>query len=107
MGLFSRWRRDRAAKAYAKNLGSWLVKNFGGGDSYTPQQIKRGIREFDLDPRYVVFAYARFLDEEYFDALYDSLPFKLAYHEARDLMDHYTPVSRRFDSQPDHNYRRI
>ena len=105
MGLFATWRRNRAAKAYARKLGPWLGRHFGSGGTYSPQQIRRGVDEIKLDSRYIVLAYGRFLDEENFEALLDSLPVKMAFYESRDLMDRFTPLSVKFDSKPDGNYR--
>jgi hypothetical protein len=105
MGVFATWRRNRVAKVYARKLGPWLCQHFGSGGSYTPQQIKRGVDELNLNSRYIVLAYGRFLDEGKFEALLDSVPVKMAYIDARDLMDRFAPLSVKFDSKPDANYR--
>jgi len=71
------------AKRYARELGPWLVKSYGRSSDYTEGQVRRGVRELRLDPRYIAFGYAAFMKEEAFEALRDRMPVKFPYQEAR------------------------
>jgi hypothetical protein len=55
-----------AAKRYAARLGPQLVKGWGGGEFYTPQQIRSAACRARLPIRYLRIGYAAFLRLEEF-----------------------------------------
>ena len=52
----------------------------------------RAVVESGLDPKYIVFAFARFLDEDEFETLRSQMKVGLPYREARALFIQYEPV---------------
>jgi len=73
LGWFSRFRRRRSARAYVYELGPWLRRAYGASRTYTAGQIERGARELRLDPRFIVFGYAVFLDTPGFQSISGTL----------------------------------
>jgi hypothetical protein len=76
------WRR-RAARAYVFKLGPWLRRAYGASPTYTTDQVERGVRELNLNPRHIVFGHAVFLDPADFAAIRGTLPNPVTIEEAR------------------------
>jgi len=83
MGWLGSLRRRRAAKAYVFKLGPWLRRAYGASRTYTADQIARGARELDLNPRFIVFGHAVFLDPTEFASIHGILPNPVTIEEAR------------------------
>jgi hypothetical protein len=83
MAWFAEFRRRRAAKAYVYKLGPWLRRAYGASRTYTAGQIERGAHELKLDPRFIVFGYAVFLDAAAFQSAVGPLPEPPTLEEAR------------------------
>jgi hypothetical protein len=83
MGLLSKFFRRRAARAYVHKLGPWLRHNFGVSQTYTAGQIERGARDLKLDPAFIVFGYAVFLEQSTFESIIGTLPQPITIAEAR------------------------
>lgn len=60
MGLISNFRKKRAIKSYLKKLPTLLAKDYGGSQSYTPQQVKKTIERNKLPVIYSSYAIAIF-----------------------------------------------
>jgi hypothetical protein len=91
MGLLGTWRRNRAAKRYARLLPDWLQRNYGASERYTLPQIAHGIAAQRLDPRFVVLALAAYQSEAEFEELRPQMPIAMEYAEARDLFERFVP----------------
>jgi hypothetical protein len=76
-------RRRRAAKAYVFKLGPWLRRAFGASRTYTADQVERGARELNLNPRLIVFGHAVFLDPAAFKSIHGVLQSPMMIEEAR------------------------
>jgi hypothetical protein len=83
MGWLGNLRRRRAAKTYVFKLGPWLRRAYGASRTYTAAQIERGARELDLNPRFIVFGHAVFLDPADFASIHGVLPNPVTIEEAR------------------------
>jgi hypothetical protein len=83
MGWLGNLRRRRAAKAYVFKLGPWLRRAYGASRTYKAGQIERGVRELNLNPEFIVFGHAVFLDPADFAAIYGALPNPTTIEEAR------------------------
>ncbi len=83
MGWLGNLRRRRAAKAYVFKLGPWLRRAYGASRTYTAAQIERGARELNLNPRFIVFGHAVFLDPADFASIHGELPNPVTIEEAR------------------------
>jgi hypothetical protein len=89
MSLFGLF--DNPAKRYARELGPWLGKSYGSSARYTEGQIRRGVGELRLKRRFIVLGYAAFMDEADFEALYDKMPVRLSYQDARARFARFAP----------------
>jgi hypothetical protein len=100
------WRR--AAKAYARRLGTELATAYGGPPPYTPQQVAAAVQRLKLNPKFVSIGYAAFVSEPDYQALESSLPLSLPRAVARSLFEHYRPLSKvtgdSFEPPPLHYY---
>jgi hypothetical protein len=56
---------------------------YGASRTYTADQIERGARELNLDPRFIVFGHAVFLDPAAFESIHGVLPSPMTIEEAR------------------------
>jgi uncharacterized protein DUF6559 len=83
MGWLGNLRRRRAAKAYVFKLGPWLRRAYGASRTYTAGQIERGAHELHLNPRFIVFGHAVFLDPTEFASIHGILPNAVTIEEAR------------------------
>src|SRR5262249_43816853 len=83
MGWLGSLRRRRAAKAYVFKLGPWLRRAYGTSRTYTAAQIERGAHDLNLNPRFIVFGHAVFLDRAEFAAIHGILPNPVTIEEAR------------------------
>ena len=91
MSWFERWQWHRAAKAYARRLGSRLAISYGGELPYTPEQIETAVRGVSLDPRYIAIGYAQFAEAATYDGLTATLAKPIERHIARLLFERYRP----------------
>lgn len=92
MGFLDRYRRNRAAKRYARELPRQLVRSFGGGSKhYTAAQIRKAVEKLRLDDRFIAFGYAAFLPEEAFGNTVAEMPIAISYDEARALLAGFKP----------------
>ncbi len=62
MDALNRWLMLRSTKRMAARLPHHLLKSYGGGTYYTPQQVTTSYRALKLNPKYIGIAYAEFLD---------------------------------------------
>lgn len=71
MGLFDRYRKRRAIKAFSKRLGPALGERFGRTPYYTADQIGEivGSRKFRRHGNYLAYAYCLFMSQKDFEAL--------------------------------------
>ena len=83
MGWLGNLRRRRAAKAYVFKLGPWLRRAYGASRTYTTGQIERGAHDLNLNPRFIVFGHAVFLDPTEFASIHGILPNAVTIEEAR------------------------
>lgn len=85
------WKFNRAAKAYALRLPPRLAQDYGGEGPYTVGQIDTAVRALALNPAYVAFGYAIFLDRAAYEDIKPSLVNPVDLVTARALYDHYKP----------------
>lgn len=88
------WRKNRAAKQYARQLGPWLTRSYGRRKVYTVQQIRMAVQRLALPSKYVCLGYASFLSEDHYQALVPELPYQMPYGEARALVARFTSATQ-------------
>jgi hypothetical protein len=62
MDALNRWLMLRSTKRMAALMPHHLLKSYGGGTFYTPQQVATSYRALKLNPKYIRIAYAEFLE---------------------------------------------
>jgi hypothetical protein len=80
-----------AARRYARRLGPYLQRAYGGGDDYTPGQIRAAVQKCRLPVRYIKVGYAAFMTEEAFRAVADERYWP-EYASLRGLYFEWVPV---------------
>jgi hypothetical protein len=91
MGWFRRFWLHRAAKQYARKLGSQLARAYGPSEHYSAPQIRAAIGRLGLNPKYLALGYASFVREDVFAELAVDMPLQIPYREARALFDRFLP----------------
>ena len=91
MGWLERWRWHRAARAYARSLGSHFSRAYGGEPTYTPAQVDTAVHELRLDPRFIAIGYAEFIEASAYERLHSALPKPIDREIGRLLFDRYRP----------------
>ena len=71
MGLFDRYRKRRAIKAFSKRLGPALSERFGQTPYYTADQIGDVVKSGNLRKHreYLAYAYCLFMSQKDFEAM--------------------------------------
>jgi hypothetical protein len=93
--LLRRLRIRRAAKRYARQLGSQLQRGYGASEFYTSAQIRTSVAKLGLNPQFIALGYASFLNEEEFATLTAAMPIYIPYGEAREIFERYMPSNMR------------
>ena len=91
MGWFQRWQMRRAAKQYAHRLGPHLRHAYGASEHYSVGQIRAGVGQLGLKPKFIVFGYAACLREAEYYAAASMAPLHLPFEEARELFERFRP----------------
>jgi hypothetical protein len=94
VNLLRRLKLRRAAKRYARQLGSQLQRGYGAAEFYTPAQIRASVARLGLNPQFIALGYASFLNEEEFAALAAAMPMCIPYDEARELVARFQSTTR-------------
>lgn len=104
MNCVDRWRWRRAAKTYARRLGSELSTAYGGLPPYTPEQVATTARRLKLDTRRIALGYAPFVAEADYHRLMSRLPKPLPRAVALEFFERYRPFKSatgdRFEPAP-------
>ena len=79
MGWFRRFWLHRAAKQYARKLGSQLARAYGPSEHYSAPQIRAAVAKLGLNPKYIALGYAGFLPEDAFAAIVADMPSRIPY----------------------------
>jgi hypothetical protein len=93
MDLLRRLRIRRAAKRYARQLGSQLQRGYGAAEFYTPAQIRASVAKLGLNPQFIALGYTSCLNEEEFAALATAMPIYIPHGAARELVERFKPPS--------------
>jgi hypothetical protein len=73
--MFQKLRMRRAARKYARRLGTRLASSYGSSEFYTPQQIEHAAQRCHLPMKYLKIGQAACLPHDtYFDINPDSAP---------------------------------
>jgi hypothetical protein len=89
MQFFHAYARRRAVRRYARELPRRLSTDYGGGEFFTPPQIRAAAATLGLDPALIGYGYAMFTPEAEFYALDPSLRGALSYRDARAELARY------------------
>ena len=91
MNFVDRLKWRRAAKAYARRLGSELAKAYGGLPPYTTEQVATAARRLGLDTRWIALGYAPFVAEADYHGIISQLPKPLPRETALEFFERYRP----------------
>ena len=90
--MFGRWLLRRAAGKYGRRLPHQLLLDYGHKEHYTYRQLQHSIKAAGLNPRYAVFAFARYLPQAEFNSLRFTMDVSLAYNEALAMFIDAEPI---------------
>jgi hypothetical protein len=83
MGLFGRFKLNRAIRRYAAELPRRLYADYGAAAFYTPAQVATATRKLKVDPAVLVYGCAMFLNEDAYNALPSNTRNQITYEDAR------------------------
>ena len=63
-GLFRQYKLRKTIQAYVREIGPYLLKNYGGSGQYTVMQIQAAIKVLKLNADYMPYAIALYRHEE-------------------------------------------
>jgi len=76
-------------KQFARRLPKQLLRDYGGGEFYTPAQVEIAVTKSGLNPKLIIYAYAMWLQKSVFESRPVHLRSDLTYEDARSAVLKY------------------
>lgn len=66
--MFNKFKKNKAIKSYISTLPTWLTKDYGVSEHYTPVQVLKSIERHGLSKKFSIYALAIYATKtEYLD----------------------------------------